>query len=1120
MTRHVPFDANSDWTNPYCDNTSNDPLVDKLIGNAYHVVRTVYCNLGNLKLIYDFLNQYGMVLGVKSEAELKALTVKASFVRLYGFDNTNKRIVTDYLYVEGDRTGIIPDDPAATGSWILVATSNSGGGGDGKTTPPYIPYVYNNGSALGGETTILVPADTVGVPMIVVEGYTNFVGYGFSYDQNTLTVTLAQPLEPGDEVVLMLTGTPAVPNNPNVSDWIQINWLYNGGNAVGGEQVIFIPYTFQSVPAIYKNGARYYAGLVDKSYTVDVANQRILLTEPLATNDRLIVTVGGEATTIIMSDRSIQEIARSANVKDSEVILSTDTTQVLNGKKVIYDVVSQRIYGLPTLPTNVYINTVSEGQLTYSPGNITVTLQLIGAAESFAALKNIVPEHEGQVVSLRSHQAGWAVQARTPVGGGEFVAIAGSAVDDGGYICVPEGQSNFYWMRVLDSNEYLTPQMYGYITGYSDSTETGMELKPYVQAAIDTSIAIGKSKVLLPDGDYYTAIGNIELAGTGRNRSAGVLVFGGNPAHTKMGTRIYFDAPELTSPLFVSRSPSSVHTGQHIDDLWLGTPTSKRYRGIALQLVGTCHMLSQRVHVERLYDGINFLNTRALDTDNSEGDENGYCEFDTFRDWTINKCVNAISFNNDGTGDPSLHGVAFKNFVIQLKEDGNGLYFKGAKGGLMWYGSPDNTIKFWGGADDTTTCQLICLESTEVRGVSGQMTWEGRGRISCDQYSWWRFNGDIFGIPSSLAMIDYSGVVSEHYLGDARVAFNNTTSKDRVAMSNPVMSGFYMRPIMPFSRAAKRTRDIPVAMPIRITSSPLEFPTDTSNYEGIAFPTFHNGEVWFGEVVNRSVWSAMIPSMKITSSNGAISNYYGSGMMLYNFTANGVALSNPGWMFGNSIYPLSPEGGGVGTDSNRVSALYTKSVQITASGIFPRTNKGANIGNPGGSFNNIYLENSPIITSDKKDKYGYVGLSEEEIKCAIACAKLYRRYQMKESVIKKGEDQARFHIGVIAQDLVECFTQHGLDWTRYGIFIYQKVESRPAVIESWEDEWIDILEEKDDDGNIIKEASRHLRRAAGSITLEPAVEAGEYYKLRYDELNCFINAGFCARLEALEDKLS
>lgn len=377
MNSHTPFDADNDWTlDPYHCNRSNDPLVDKLIGNAYHVVRTVYCNLGNLKRIYDFLNQYGMVLGVQSEDELKAMTVSASYVRLYGFDNTNKRTVTDYLYVEGDRTGVIPDDPTATGSWILVASSTTGGGGDDddEATPPYIIYTYNQGAALGGETTIPVPAGTVGVPMIVVEGQTNIVGYGFEYNATTLTVTLAQALETGDEVHLFLTGTPAVPDNPNITDWVQINWLYNGGYASGGEQVIQIPYTFQSVPAIYKNGDRYYQGLADKSYTVDADNQRILLTEALATNDRLIVTIGGESETIIASDRTIQEVARSANVKDTEVIKSTNTTQYLNGMKVIYDEVAQKAYGLPTLPTNVYISSVSNGQLTYSPGNITVGL--------------------------------------------------------------------------------------------------------------------------------------------------------------------------------------------------------------------------------------------------------------------------------------------------------------------------------------------------------------------------------------------------------------------------------------------------------------------------------------------------------------------------------------------------------------------------------------------------------------------------------------------------------------------------------------------------------------------------------------------------------------------------
>lgn len=375
MNAHTPFDANQDWTNPYCQNSSNDPMVDALLGNAYHVVRTVYCNLGNLKLIYDFLNQYGMVLGVQSEAELKALTTKAKYARIYGFSRAGDRQVTDYLYVEGDRTGIIPDDPKATGSWITVATSGSNGGSTSSGEGAYIPWVYANGSATGGETTINVPDGTVGVPFIIVNGDMQYVGRGFEFNADNLSVTLAQPLEEGDEVVFLLTGVPAVPDNPNVNDWVQINWLYNNGAAVGGEQVIAIPYTFQSIPAVYKNGLRLYKGLATESYTADPDNQRILLTEPLATNDRLIVQIGGEAQVLEASDHTLQEVARATNVKNSEVILSTDTTQFLNDKKVVYSVSEQKAYGLPVLPTNVYIASVSNGQLTYQPGNVTVNLQ-------------------------------------------------------------------------------------------------------------------------------------------------------------------------------------------------------------------------------------------------------------------------------------------------------------------------------------------------------------------------------------------------------------------------------------------------------------------------------------------------------------------------------------------------------------------------------------------------------------------------------------------------------------------------------------------------------------------------------------------------------------------------
>lgn len=371
MNAHTPFDANQDWSNPYCQNKSNDPMVDALLGNAYHVVRTVYCNLGYIKHLYDFLSKYGVVICVQSEAELKTLTTEAKYARIYDKSPAGDQRVTDYLYVEGDRTGVIPDDTTATGSWVSVASSNSG---DGSKDGGYIPWVYNSGSANGGETSIRIPDETAGAPFMIVNGDWQTEGYDFEYDPLTFEIKFTTPLEQGDFVVVMRTGVPATPDNPNVSDWVTINWLYNHGAAVGGEQVIDIPYTFQSVPAVYKNGLRFSKGLANNSYTIDSDNNRIILTEPLATNDRLVIQLGGEAKVLETVDRTIQEVARVANVKDSEVILSTDATQVLNGKKVVYSVSEQRAYGLPVLPTNVYIKSVTDGKLTYNPGSVTVDL--------------------------------------------------------------------------------------------------------------------------------------------------------------------------------------------------------------------------------------------------------------------------------------------------------------------------------------------------------------------------------------------------------------------------------------------------------------------------------------------------------------------------------------------------------------------------------------------------------------------------------------------------------------------------------------------------------------------------------------------------------------------------
>ncbi|MCJ7051339.1 hypothetical protein LQG46_08855, partial [Klebsiella variicola] len=68
--------------------------------------------------------------------------------------------------------------------------------------------------------------------------------------------------------------------------------------------------------------------------------------------------------------------------------------------------------------------------------------KLVGQVPSYASLKNIIPERPGQRVLLAAYHPGGKT------GGGEFIAVSGVAPDDGGTICVPAGQANWYWKRV------------------------------------------------------------------------------------------------------------------------------------------------------------------------------------------------------------------------------------------------------------------------------------------------------------------------------------------------------------------------------------------------------------------------------------------------------------------------------------------------------------------------------------------------------------------------------------------------------------------------------------------------------------------------------------------------
>ena len=92
------------------------------------------------------------------------------------------------------------------------------------------------------------------------------------------------------------------------------------------------------------------------------------------------------------------------------------------------------------------------------------------------------------------------------------------------------------------------------------------------------------------------------------------------------------------------------------------------------------------------------------------------------------------------------------------------------------------------------------------------------------------------------------------------------------------------------------------------------------------------------------------------------------------------------------------------------------------------------LGTSGARFDDIFATNGTIQTSDQNDKQDIAELSEAEQRVAVACKGLIRKFKWKSAVASKGSD-ARYHFGVIAQDVQAAFAAEGLDAGDYGLFI-------------------------------------------------------------------------------------
>lgn len=137
----------------------------------------------------------------------------------------------------------------------------------------------------------------------------------------------------------------------------------------------------------------------------------------------------------------------------------------------------------------------------------------------------------------------------------------------------------------------------------------------------------------------------------------------------------------------------------------------------------------------------------------------------------------------------------------------------------------------------------------------------------------------------------------------------------------------------------------------------------------------------------------------------------------------------------------------------------------------------------------VYAGTGSINTSDKREKTDIGDIPAEWLDAWGDVQ--WQRFRFRDAVEAK-QDEARWHLGLIAQQVQEAFAARGLDARDIGLLCHDEWKATPAV-----------KEVRDEDGEIVTPA-------------QPARKAGDRWGLRYDECQAIEAAWQRRRINELE----
>lgn len=187
--------------------------------------------------------------------------------------------------------------------------------------------------------------------------------------------------------------------------------------------------------------------------------------------------------------------------------------------------------------------------------------------------------------------------------------------------------------------------------------------------------------------------------------------------------------------------------------------------------------------------------------------------------------------------------------------------------------------------------------------------------------------------------------------------------------------------------------------------------------------------------------------------------------------------------------------GFLGTRTNHIWYFMTNDVSrwamIDVGHFAPATDNAYDIASSGFRIRNLYLANSPIVTSDQREKTWRGSATSEEIAAGQDIIAELGFFQFNDAIAAKGAAHARLHFGAKAQQVWSIMASHGL------------------------------IEPVDYDGSSIVEAiSKYAFLCFDEWPESAGRAAGNRFGVRLDELNAFLIACQQAQINAQEARLA